>query len=616
MSTSSAPTAKSYGTLGSLRRLALRLRPRRALVVAAYALVLAGIGIALALPRLAGLALDAIQAGARTAGAGVGGGAGPDFGLAALPWALLAAYLGLVVVENGIRSLSGILRTRIEAGTLAELRIDLVAAVQKLGFRYHDRSSAGEVIAKATRDVERVAPFYSDFLFSVAELVLHLGGAAAMICLYDAKLGMIAGVLALAFVYLTFRYASRLRALWEVAGDQYDTVTSVVQESVAGVRVVKAFGAGGREIERFDARVGVYRDLCVKAELFWTNRAPAAFLCVWVSLPLALAWGGARVIRGTLSLGSLAAVVFYLIEMTHRLRIVSRVVQGVENALASAGRIFELLDADERLPAAAEPCAPAETAGALALRDVCFEYGEDLPALRGVSLAVAPGETVAVVGPTGSGKSTVMALVPRFYDVLAGAVELDGVDVRRYRPEDLRRRIGLVFQETFLFSATIAENIAFGRPGATAAEIERAARRAQVDEFVRDLPDGYATVVGERGINLSGGQKQRIAIARAILADPRVLILDDATSSVDARTERALQVALAAVARGRTTLIIAQRLTSVLIADRVVVMEGGRKVDEGTHRDLLARCPLYAELFAGQWIEETPEAEALRSAGR
>ncbi|MBI3270671.1 MAG: ABC transporter ATP-binding protein [Planctomycetes bacterium] len=587
-----AGSARATGALRTLRRMLSRLAPARGLVLAVYALTLLGVAISLSLPFLAGTALDRVVTLARSHATG------------GLPWRIFAAYLALVILENGLRSVGSILRTRVEAATLARYRMDLVSAVQKLGFRFHDRSSAGELIAKTTRDVERLGPLYADFVFSTPELTLLLAGASVMVLRYDALLGGILALFSFLYVYLTFRYASRLRLLWEEAGDQYDTVTSVVQESIAGVRVVKAFGAAARELDRFGGRLKVYRDLCVRAEHFWTNRAPVASLVFWSSLPLSLAWGGARVIRGELTVGCLAAVVFYLVEMHQRLRIVSRVVQGIENALASGARVFELLDENERVPESAAPAEPRTARGEVRLENVSFEYGTALPALREVSFSVAPGETVALVGPTGSGKSTVMALIPRFYDATAGKILVDGVDVREYGLGALRGRIGLVFQETFLFSATIAENIAFGRPGATREEVEEAARLAQAHDFISELEAGFDTLVGERGINLSGGQKQRLAIARAILADPRVLILDDATSSVDARTEEALQAALQAVARGRTTILIAQRLTSVLHADRVVVLEGGRKVAEGRHAELMLTCPLYEDLFRGQWLEE------------
>ncbi len=572
--------------LALTRRMMALAVPESARMAVLGALLLVLLGADLAIPLLLGRLIDALAAGP------------------VLPVAGIGLFFALATGRNLLRGAEGLVRARVAAGILARLRTAILAQVQSLGFRYHDRMRAGELISRASRDVERIAPFYADVIFPTIELFLILLGSAGMIFLADPLLGLGALSAAFVYLYLTCRYAIPLRKIWEDVGEHYDTVTSALQESIAGVRVVKTFGASGRERARFNERIDVFRDRCIEGELFWTARSPFAHFCFQMVLPLSLAWGGARVVSGELPIGALAAVVFYLVEMGNRLRVVSRIVQGLENALASSARVFEILDATERLPEAAEPKQPGRAEGRLELAGVSFRWDDSLPALHGIDLAVAPGETVAVVGPTGSGKSTLMGLLPRFYDPSEGAIRLDGVDLREWPLPELRRRIGLVFQETFLFSATVAENVAFGRPGAGPAEIERACRLAQAHDFVAALPQGYDTVIGERGVNLSGGQRQRLAIARAVLSDPCVLLLDDALSSVDSHTEIALQRAIASAARGRTTVIIAQRLSTVMHADRVVVLDRGRKVDQGRHEDLVARCSLYAELFRGQGVDE------------
>lgn len=567
------------------RRLLGLAAPEARGVAVLYALLLVLLGVDLALPKILGGIIDVLAT-------------------KAFPTLGVCLFLGLSVARNGMRAAEGVLRARVSSGVLARLRERLLAKVQSLSFRYHDRVRAGEVIARATRDVERVSPFFGEFIFASVELVLLLGGAAVMIFLIDRWLGAGAFLASSFYLYLVYRYAVPLRKKWEEIGDTYDGVSALVQQSVAGVRVVKTFGAAGREVGRYGDRINVYRDQCIEGETLWTVRSPFAQFCFWMAVPLTLAWGGLQVVEGRMPVGALAAALFYLGEMNNRLRTVTRLVGDLETGLASAGRLFEILDAEEALPEAASPSIPECREGRIDLSGACFEYVDDQPALHRVDLAIEPGETVAIVGPTGSGKSTLMALLPRFYDVTEGEIRLDGVDLRSWPLVELRKRIGLVFQETFLFSATAAENIAFGRPEASREDVERAARIAQAHDFIAALPKGYETMIGERGVNLSGGQRQRIAIARAVLSDPEVLLLDDALSSVDSHTEIALQWAIAGAAEGRTTVIIAQRLSTVLHADRIVVLDEGKVVDQGTHAELMSRCELYKALFRGQWVGE------------
>jgi ATP-binding cassette subfamily B protein len=381
-----------------------------------------------------------------------------------------------------------------------------------------------------------------------------------------------------------------LQASWAEA-------STLVEEGVSGIRVVKGLGAGDALSGRFGRKSDEIMDRALRLA-----RLDAVFMPVLEMLPLlgiaAVLWiGGRSVIAGDLTVGSFVAFNAYVVMLVWPLRVLGQRVTTLQKALAAASRITEVLEAEPRL---AEPRTPVELQpeGDIRLEGVRFGHEGEHAVLDGLDLHVAPGESLALVGPTGSGKSTVAGLLARLYDPEEGRVLLDGHDLRELRLSEVRRAVALVFEETFLFSESVAENIRVGRPDATDEDVRRAAALAGAAAFVDDLPDGYETVLGERGFSLSGGQRQRIAIARAILADPAVLVLDDATSAVDATKEHEIRAALAEVMRGRTTLVIAHRPATIALADRVAVLEGGRIVEEGTHEELLARSPRYRTLLA------------------
>jgi ATP-binding cassette subfamily B protein len=371
-------------------------------------------------------------------------------------------------------------------------------------------------------------------------------------------------------------------------------VTADVEENISGVRVVKAFAAEPRQLSRFRgavARVFSQSMFATRMRAFYNP-----FLAFLPNLGLAviLLVGGRQVVNGSMTLGDFTAFYTYLLMLIAPMRMLGIALGMTQRAVASGMRLFEILDREPRIVSGSAPM-PAGR-GRVELREVSFAYGDGASSLRDVSLEVEAGSTVALVGATGSGKTTLVRLLPRLYDPTAGSVLVDGVDVRDVDVVSLRREIAVVDDDPFLFSDTVAGNIAYARPSASRAEIEQAATRAQAAGFIAELPNGYDTRVGERGLTLSGGQRQRIAIARALLADPRVLILDDATSSVDATTEREIKAALREVMRGRTTFVIAHRLSTIALADDIVVLEAGRLVARGTHDELLSRSPLYAEI--------------------
>jgi ATP-binding cassette subfamily B protein len=373
-------------------------------------------------------------------------------------------------------------------------------------------------------------------------------------------------------------------------------LTAEAEENVSGIRIVKAFAREEYQLHRFRRAIARVFDQSIYSTRLQAFFSPLIGLLPQFGTALVLLVGGRAVIDGSISLGELTTFYVYLVLLTSPMRMLGVALGMSQRAIASGNRLFEILDREPEIqsPPDAPPLPPG--GGAVELRGLTLRYDGAAPALTGIDLEVAPGRTVALVGPSGSGKTSLVALLARLYDPSEGAVLVDGADVRSVDVASLRSQIAFVADDSFLFSASVAENIAYGRPAATRAEIEEAARRAQADGFIRNLPDGYDTVVGERGLTLSGGQRQRVAIARALLADPRILILDDATSSVDARTERAIKRGLREVMEGRTTFIIAHRLSTISLADEIVVMDAGRIVDRGTHEELMRGCSFYAEI--------------------
>jgi len=382
-------------------------------------------------------------------------------------------------------------------------------------------------------------------------------------------------------------------------------VTTALQENVAGARVVRAFGREPEEVAKFGGRLGVFTSAWKTLVHFWTTLMPILHHTSYLVSPAAIFVGAWRYAAdpGPARLGEVVAVLLYLRTARDRLRPLTRLVLVGQEAVASAVRVFEVLDRDDDTPIPAAPLALPARGGDLAFEDVVFAYPNGRKVLDGLSLHVGAGSSLGILGRTGSGKTSLVHLVPRFYDPTSGAVRIDGVDVRDLRPSDLASAVGLVFQEPFLFSATVADNVAYGRVDATRDDVIAACRLAAAHEFVATLPKGYDTVIGERGVSLSGGQRQRLTIARALVMKPRILIFDDATASVDALTKKELFEGIRAAAAGRTTIVISQRVTSIRWCDRVAVLDAGRIAAVGTHEELLAASGLYREVFAHQALD-------------
>jgi ATP-binding cassette subfamily B protein len=461
---------------------------------------------------------------------------------------------------------------------------------------YHDRVGAGELMSRASSDAELVARML-DAMGHTIGYVLTIFGVSVVLLVLDPLLALV--VLApLPFIAFGFwRYSSRYAERTRLLQEELAASTTLVEETVAGVRIVKGLGAGGALSARFRRQ----SDRVVTRALDVAN-VDAVFLPLLELLPLlailAVLWlGSRRALEGQISIGTLVAFTTYVSMLVWPMRVIGQRVGTLQQAVAAARRVVEVLRT--RSSVIERPDAQrTKLRGHVCFADVGFAYEPGRPVLEGLTLEIEPGTSLALVGETGAGKSTVAALLARFYDVDEGTVSIDGVDLRDLRLEHLRRAVATVFSETFLFTDTVRANLAYARPKATDAEIERAARLAGAHEFVQRLPDGYDTLLGERGYSLSGGQRQRLAIARAILADPAVLVLDDATSAVDATKEHEIRAALAEVMRGRTTLVIAHRAATIALANRVAVLEGGRIVEQGTHAELVQCSARYRHLLA------------------
>ena len=510
----------------------------------------------------------------------------------------VALFISLVLIRTSVGHLLGPTRNRLVQRTLNDIRNAIYDAMQRLSFSFHDKTSSGELISRSTTDVWRLQEFFFACLLMAIDITVSLIATISLIALVSPRLALITIATVIPTAALLTYYARKLQPQWRKVHDLHGEMTTVVQENIAGVRVVKAFAKENAEIQKFTKKRDVYLDTMMSTVNYWSTRVPVAQFLFGLTLPLVLWQGGAQVIRGELLLGDLVKVIFYLLAIGNRMGAVGQFTNIIQNASASAERVLEIIQDPERLKSGHKPLPPG--GGAIEFQNVSFEYRKEKPAIHDVSFRAEPGKTYAIVGPTGSGKSTLVHLIPRYYDATSGRIWIEGVDIRELDLAELRASVGVIFQETFLFSASVAENIAYGWPEASLEDIQRCARAAQADDFISELPDGYNTVIGERGVTLSGGQKQRIAIARAFLMNPRFLILDDATASVDSKTEHAIQKAIVGLSAGRTTFIIAHRFSTVQHADQILVLREGRLVEQGTHTELLARGGYYREIHEQQ----------------
>jgi len=519
----------------------------------------------------------------------------------ALRWTLVLLAAGVIqALCTGLRRYAAFrLALRVET----DLRMRLVGHLQRLHFAFHDRAQTGQLMANANTDIQQIH-------MVVLLIPLTIASTLTMLTVVVILLVRSPGLAFFALVSLPVlnvaatRFTSRMYPIGMALQEELAALSGVVEESVSGVRVVKGFGAERVQEHRLSVEAADVYDRSLEQARLRASFLPLIDLLPTLGLVGILWYGGHQVIDGHLTIGDIVAANFYVLMLIWPLRMVGMLLGQLSRAAASAGRVHDVLATEPAIDDAAHAPPLPPGPGEVRFAGVTFAYGGGAPVLDGLELTVRGGEAVALVGATASGKTTVARLIPRFYDVDAGRVEIDGVDVRTVRLRDVRRAVGIVFEDTFLFSDSVRNNIAFANPDATMEQIVRAAQLAGADEFVRDLPDGYDTVVGEHGYSLSGGQRQRIAIARAVLADPRILILDDATSSVDPTKEHEIRSALGEVMRGRTTIIIAHRPATIALAGRVVLLDRGRVVADGTHDELLATSARYREVLARAEADE------------
>lgn len=478
-----------------------------------------------------------------------------------------------------------------------DFRNDFYESVQRLPFSFHDRARTGDLMSRATADMSETERFIGFGLSELVATVLMILGVVAAMLWLDLRLAALA---LLSFPFLlaaTLRFGGTVRPLFKGMQEQMGVLSSTMQESMTGIGVVKAFAREPYEYEKFDRDNEKWYDMRVKLIGLWAKNWPLFTFILSVSIMLLLWFGGPRVISGELTIGTLFAMLSYVLMLNGPVQRLGFLVNLAATSAATSGRVFEIMDTPNEIKEHPHARDMGRVRGEVIFENVSFAYRESEVVLRKVSLEAKAGQTIALVGPTGSGKTTIINLIPRFYNPTEGAVYVDGIDIQTATLESLRRNIGIVLQDPFLFSVTVRENIAYGRPEATQEEIESAARAARAHDFIMEFPQGYATRVGERGVTLSGGQKQRVAIARALLTDPRILILDDSTSSVDTETEHLIQLALTELMQGRTTFVIAQRLLTLKNADIILVLADGGIVERGTHKELLAQDGPYREIY-------------------
>lgn len=481
-----------------------------------------------------------------------------------------------------------------------DLRHQLFAHLQELPYKFYDENRIGEIMSRMTGDIDGIRNFVAGGAITLLENLIYFVGALCILFAMNVKLTLIVIITTPILAFVARKFDKMIRPAFDEIREQNAVLNTRTQENISGVRVVKAFAREEYEKDAFSRENIKQLDKNINATFIWSKYIPFMDFISSLSPVVLLGFGGSMVVKGEISLGTLLAFTGYIWMITGPMRMVGWLINMLEQAISSGEKIFYYLDLGSSIKEKPNAVFPEEFHGHVRFENVSFKYKDD-EVLHNIEIDAPPGKTIAIMGPTGSGKTSIINLIGRFYDCSQGRVTVDGIDVRDYKLKNLRREIGYVMQETFLFSDTIKANIAFGRPDASFDEIIKAAKIAEAHEFIMEMPDGYDTVVGERGTGLSGGQKQRIAIARAILKNPKILILDDSTSSVDMETEFNIQRELEKNMKGKTTFIIAHRISSVKNADEIIILDQGSIVERGTHDELLAKKGRYYGMYKDQY---------------
>ncbi|MBZ9714231.1 ABC transporter ATP-binding protein [Deinococcus multiflagellatus] len=599
--TASAGGRRPKGDPRQLRRLLAYARPYRALFVLGVLATLVASGLNLAFPALFGQLIDAsfLKVGSTDTGP--------------LDRTVLG-LLGIFALSALFGAAQSYLLARVGAGVVADLRRALFSHLLTLSPRFFGDHKTGDLTSRLTADVGTVQGVTSSALAQLAAQTVSLIGAVILLVTTSPRLSLLTLAVIPLVIGTAFMIGRRIRRVSREVQDAVAGANASAEEAISGVRVVQSFTAEGLERERYGQGVRLSFLAALKRAQLQALMAGTMSFLTFGSLALVLWYGGRQVMAGAMTPGNLVTFLIYALQVGGTVAALTGIFNQFQEALGASGRIFELLDERSDLPQPATPAPLKRAEGRVSFEAVQFAY-EGAPVLRDLNLEVPAGQVVALVGPSGAGKTTLVNLIPRFWDVTGGTLKVDGQDVRTYALADLRAQVGLVPQETLLFSGTIRENILYGRPGARPDEVEAAARAANAHEFIMGFEHGYETVVGERGVKLSGGQRQRVAIARALLKDPRILILDEATSALDNESEALVQAALERLMQGRTTFVIAHRLSTIRNADRIIVMDGGRIVEDGPHAELLAKGGLYRDLYELQFrAEQEGRAELLETA--
>ena len=591
-------TEEQPGTLpkaSSTRRLLGYLRPYGRFVVLAYVAMLFGTGLNLIVPQIIAWAID--------------------YGLSQGQASTLIKAGAIIMAIALVRGILGFVQRYfgewLTHRVAYDLRNDFYNAVQYQPFAFHDQSHTGDLMSRATSDISESERFAGIGLMDLLSTILLLFGVVVAMLLESVPLALLAMIPFPILLVTTIHFGMTVEPMFKRIQEQMGVLSTVMQESLTGIHVVKAFAREPHELDKFDRENNEWfsrRQGLIKK---WANNWPFMTFLIMMSIFFLLWFAGPSALNGEITVGSLFALISYVLMLNTPVQRLGFLVNLAATAGASASRVFEIIDLPREVADSPDALALEVTQGDVKFEHVSFSYRDGLHVLADVDFHAKPGDRIALIGPTGSGKSTITNLIPRFYDCTSGRILVDGHDVRDLQLKSLRRHIGIVLQEPFLFSQTVGENIAYGRTDAGMDNIVAAAKVARAHEFILELEMGYDTRVGERGVTLSGGQKQRIAIARALLADPRILILDDSTSSVDTETEHLIQEALGELMKGRTTFIIAQRLLTLKHADSILVINDGRIVERGSHEELLALGGLYRQIYDLQ-LKDQEEFVALQ----
>lgn len=566
-----------------LRRTYGYLRPYWKQTATAYLAVLAVLGLNMLIPQFIRWIIDNGIAGKQ---------------VSVLGWSVLA-LLGMTLIKGVLNYFIGLLTETSSQNVAFDLRNEIQRKLTQLSFSFHDQSETGELLSRAVQDVERVRFLTGRATLRILEGVLLLFFTAVVLLTMDLTLGLMILLTMPPLVFQAIRFGSRFRPLSLQVQKQLATLTTAVEQNLRGSRVVKAYAQEDAEIERFGEANDTWFQLSNRAARMQALNVPLLFLIANLGMAIIILYGGTQYIEGSITMGTIVAFVSYVGNLIEPVRRLGLIIPSVAIAGAASERIFDVLDTVSEVRDEPDAKPVRRIKGRVRFESVSFHYGRDL-ILKDISFDIQPGQKVALLGLTGSGKSSIINLIPRFYDPTAGRILIDEMDIRKMTLRSLRGQIGIVLQETTLFASTIRENIAFGVEHASDEEVIAAASTAQAHDFIMQTAQGYQTRVGERGVTLSGGQKQRIAIARALLLNPRILILDDATASVDTGTEQLIQQALNRLVEGRTTFVIAHRLSTVRNADLILVLEAGTIAARGTHEELLQSSNIYRAIYSQQ----------------